>query len=76
MGEKKYFLESLMKKRIKRKTTNQKGREKEHKTKSFYICYISLTRVRARLRPRSPVGERSYGFAKLKPHPPKSLTFL
>ena len=42
-GEKKYLLQSLMEKRIKRKTTNQKGREKEHKTKSFYICSISLT---------------------------------
>ena len=63
----------------KKENNKQKRREKEHKTKSFYICYISVTQVRARPRPRSPVGKRSYGFEKLThpptpPPPPKSIT--
>lgn len=78
-GEWKIKMESLMRKGIKRKKARkQKGSEEKYKTKSFYICYIiSLTEVRARPRPRSPVGKRrSYGFEKLKAHPPESIAIF
>lgn len=63
------------KKKTKKTPGKQKGREKERKTTSFYICCISLTKVRAGQRPRSPVGKRrSYSFEKPKLHPPKPVT--
>lgn len=62
----------------KKEKKNQRGKEKRHKTRSFYICCISLTKVGGAPRPGQHLQlglEGLYGLEKLTPRPLKPIPF-